>query len=1096
MKFLKSPFILFAYPSPLWGIGAVESDQNPDLSPSGTSPEASLSGASPLEDFLRGTSQKVQKTLDTEGRDPSGGYRSLVETEREKFENFVGGIKQEKQEKEYERVKPLFGFWKKWFLRGRTEKDPQSGESVRLPGIQDLSQAQEETQLQRDQLQEILTPFQGFDTAQGLLKKRESLREHIASYDREYALQSVPKPPYYETLKEQEQDLNNKIAQSVSSVIASWVASQEKLNQIKNDFEAITQKHVGTDQKIGDILQNQYIDPLAKTLGTLESKISETDIYLSSEDDFFKKVKSQIKTLEDFMDFEDHYWGNQKGLLTQDFTGANETLQYLQDQSFFDEQGRKEFVENFQQKQSDFHLQIDRYVKVLDKLEQDFEWDVDKLTVKQFFDKYGTDKKSFLEKLERYRENRGHFLNAWDKIQDPDFLTDLVEAYEADPTQEIHNEKRAKAIQTLSQWKIFENHLPEIEKGTKNLEDFWADQKKHQDMPLNVAHIPRIAQNFPEVAQQKWQKIDEWMTQGWYFYSLSDLFKMIKTSTEAFKRREERRSERAQARLGADFWNGPGKMLFGKDTADLIASEFNRRALEANMKRVKEYEDAFENQKGWELWATLDATSDPDKGQACINKLNELGVLRWDDPVLWRFINRIKGREFLKMPEDYENLDWEQLVAKVRTALSEIYSLRAFDQWYQTMDGKRKSAQSEWDRDFEENVNRKDEVLVGMLQNWSKGKMETVDPTRYENYLKNAFEQGQLNGQPDRRFYYIIMGVTIKNPHGQPLLSRSAISRFSQEQMGVFPHIEFFADGMSYKKDGWVVPEGTPGAQIKPWDYHDYQTWYDYLTVGGTDTDFDPTKEGSEVKKRVGKFFYNNVHRAKTRDRVGRNQRTAGKNADQDDAWAYFAEWTDAQTKTHLQSQSSGEGKSSEDFWRNYARALPDYARYMYNYIKEGDEKWGESEFWIKERESALLEVGSRLKVAMVTIQSLAGNYNPVSRDSVVMSKEEWEKPETAYSPSLIKSREKINLFMEHLFDEVDGGKEFEKILEYNGYENGRNRTELDKFQGANDDFKAIHQASNKLLSNESTEGGGRYFYNTEAIKRALDKYIQDIGGI
>jgi hypothetical protein len=341
-----------------------------------------------------------------------------------------------------------------------------------------------------------------------------------------------------------------------------------------------------------------------------------------------------------------------------------------------------------------------------------------------------------------------------------------------------------------------------------------------------------------------------------------------------------------------------------------------------------------------------------------------------------------------------------------------------------------------------------------------------------------------MNGQPDQRWYFLVMGVSAVNPKtGRSLLSRDSLMRMNKDFLARFPHVDFLADKSSPKLKGRIVPEGTPGAEIRGWTFEDYQEWGKFLTDGnGT---FDP-RDGVS-KEQTKRFFYHIVHMSPfARDRVQRMDRFADKEGDHDDAQSFFAEWNQTQVTDHLSKESSGKNKSSADFWRTYLNGFIPYMEYMKKYVEEGDGKWGEAEYWQKEKKRVLLEVGDRLKAAITVTQTLQGNGNlGQKRGSMTFDSEQWRKEDTGYSMSAMKSKATINKFMRNVFQVTDGGNDYDEILDFMGAE--EYGITWDAGREAKLKESGILKKFDGLV--DSSKSRDLYFENTTAIEQVLKNW-------
>lgn len=1062
------------------------------------------------DDDIENIVETNQNRIDTIVTPSHDLTRKSVDIERieqeadEKMDTFLASVKNQGDVDRIKRVQP---FWKKWLRRGKPIQKNALGASGPFLGVETVEEYRKKTRSIAETVEQTLTPL-SVNAAQikPLSKRFQNIQALMYSYQDDAVKFGYSLPDNYQKLETQSQEVDQKIKQIVEKdIIQGWKEKRPfirgKIQEIQSELDPevleITDFYE-TEKKYMDSL-DELIDQIQQERDTKKAPFKNTTLI----DTFL----DQLARLNDFAHLDDIVWKTKQEQSVDEFQNGQKTLDYLDNNDFFNPEKRETVLDDLKTRQQEYGLKIDKYKNILKELEKRVQKDIQILDARDFEKKYGKSPYEFEQHLKQYIDNRDILFDFWETLKEPHYFDRFAESYERFHALPEHDDEydkaRADALQYMNSWRSFEENMNVVDTATNEITEFLKDRDENVDIPLTLTNAKEVGKDLPLVANQQWKKINTWLTQDWYFYSLSDVYKMVKTSVEAFKRREERRSEKAQSRLGMNFWDKAGRFFVGDDTADIIASEFQRRLEEANSKRVGEFEEAYQNMKAWEIWRILDKTNDLDQGQACLNKLNESGNLKWDDPVLWNYINRMKGYNYLKL-DDLDTLSMDKITAKVKAALSDMYSIKEFDSWHNSLESNSKSAREKYEQDFRNDGAELHTVMQNMLKEWKNSEEPKTGSPKFEHYIRASLEQGKMNGSPDKRFYYLILGATVKNKYGQTILSRSRLASLADEMMPTYAHIEFFGDTLSHKKNGWIVPKDTPGAKTGPWTYEDIQVWHNFLTLGGNDTTFNP--DDPDVHKRMQKFWYQNVHMSENAtDRVRRNQRNAAKTADHDDAWAYFMEWTDEQVKIHLQAQSSGEGKSSADFWRNFVWAFPEYAVNMYQYIKEGDKKWEDAKFWKEQRKQILLQVGSRLKLAMISLQSLAGNYRPVEKGFFTFTKSMWEQPESGYSKSMVKARDRVNAFMGEMFDEVDQGatnEKYRKTLTYNGYEHAPtfdvvksidSQKEINEEDSFVADHKDVLNANKKLLSNDSSEGGGRYFNNVDAIEKVLERYVKTV---
>jgi hypothetical protein len=1024
----------------------------------------------------------------------------IIQTEREDFEKILSDIK---NPEEHKKLEPTFDVRTDWFLNG----------SQTMPGLETIKDARNKTEKLQKEVGGIThSIIKNLVEIDENLKEFEDVEKRIEDFQGSNNI-------YVKTLINQRTEARKEVVRLFQNLEQNWKNQKHELKNIFEDFE----KEVDTDKEgLNDISKKanaEYIDPLNQSFEKLFSTFRAQGMDIRKTPEILSECGYNTDKIKKYAEFGDNFWQEMENAIQNNLQKGNKNITFLKNHQFFDDKQKSK--KELQKIQAEYAHKIQQYQTAFLETQKRIKKDLQSYSDQEFQDRYGAPKAEIQSKIERADQDYKNLIQEWNSAKDPQQIENLFEKYEqsvdgiTDPKQiQKIQEEKTKAIDKVGEMEQLKDKIQNMSDDTET---------------MNVL----LDKDAKERMTESWHhKTNEWLKNDWYFYSLSDVYEFIKTSIEAFKRKEERRSEMAQANLGSQFWNGFGSWIWRSD-AGVIAAEFNRRKEEATDKRVGEYESAYKNKKAWELWDIIDRKgSNIDEVQACLNKLNELGALRFDDPVLWKFINRVKGYKYMNIPQDLEDLKLTEITAKVGSALSDIYSQKEFDDWVKTKDSKRNSALGEWVGDYENaDIDGKQHaIFVEMLQAWKKGDTEKVEPARFMSYIKEAFTRGQVNGYPDMRFYYLIQAITLKNPKGQTILSPDVLRYLNDSLLQQVPHFDFFKDKTTHKLNGRIVPPGTPGSAVRIWGYKDYLVWAEFMTdANGT---FNP-KSDELAAKRVGQFFDHFVHMSDdARGRVGRMFAVSKKEWDHDDAWMMIREWTPGNV---IDAFRPGAFKS-KDWIRGFLGAFPDYMRSMYDYIKQGDAEYGDAEYWKKERQRILLEVGSRLKVGTLGMQMLAGNFlDEAERSKTAIFDENSWRADTGYSTPLIRSRKRINAMMELVIDDMNENQEVDKnvlkdMLSYDAYkistkgrglmefvrgegpyegkgefitdskgvpkldENGqkiKNPNYDEEYVKESERYKNIQNASKTFLSETSEEAAGAVFEDTQIIEKALNTYIE-----
>lgn len=892
----------------------------------------------------------------------------------------------------------------------------------------------------KDLLNELDLQTQGI--AKEISKITNDLKRNIAEIAENFRGISQIKDPVDKRLRQSE------AKRDLEELIGKWPGVRGKLQGKFSDMGTIITEvipaGVAPDQFVNVILEvpEKMLKSFEATFHDLEKYAKKVDFKFTGEEPFWKIFADNFIKLENALNFQSGTMAKEGEFLDKYLEESNKTLEFLTKIQFFDDNSaeKDEFTKNYNEISSEFKADFAKYKESVDEVNSRLRRDIKRLDDQKFFEKYGLDKNYMEGMLNQHKSTSQQFSEMSSKFMHPGFLKDWIHRYDTSP------QDRAEAITEMGDFRALRDHA-------KNAKEYATNMKKW-------------ITNYDDLSSQK-------DTKNYQKFSLYDLYAIVKQAIEVHERRWKRDSDKAVANIGMSF--------FGEESS--WGKEFKQKAEESEEARVKEFETQYDEVAGWDLQEALYRVNDPDEAKALIRLLLKKGFMQWDDPKFWKTLERLSnGAVKFRDPED-RSLSSLEILEKVRNSCEFIWSRETFREWDTTLEGSLKTAIDGHAADFaryENDSNARTQILATMLKRWKNGDSTNVDPAKFECFIKLSFENGKMNGQPDQRFYFLIMGASTINPNtGRALLSRDVFMRMNKDFLVRYPHVDFFADKSSWKLDGRIVPKGTPGAREGGgWVYDDYIKWGEMLSDSGNS--FDPRT--GEAKENTLDFFYQVVHASgDARSRVNRMDRFADKEGDHDDAKSFFMEWDQTKVADHLSKSSDGANKSSADFWRTYLAGFPVYMEQMKKYIKDGDSRYGNVEYWNVEKKRALMEVGERLKTALTVTQTLQGNGNlGEKRGSMVLERSQWNKAGGGFSYSAKDAKENINSFMRGVFDETDGGGELNDILDYMGVDVSISFKDRDPVM----EKKGITRKLKLLIDdNKSRE---IYFENTKAIETVL----------
>jgi len=776
----------------------------------------------------------------------------------------------------------------------------------------------------------------------------------------------------------------------LGDLFKQWPGQKTRLQKLMGDHRTVLEELVPKGEDAGMDFVREITEEADKWLNKLDNRMlawksdaKSCGYNYHGDEELFQTLPRAAQGFVSVIDFNEGQYAQESEKLDGYLEEDTETVEFLDDGQFFSDPSadRKEFKGKYEEMAESFRSNVKQYKQQFGAVRSRIQKDLKNMDDDRFENRYQGLPREHMEQMLLDHE---HQLKTFDqgssKFLSPSFFNNWLRKYGESA------ESRANSLEEMSQFR-----------GLKS----WSSEAKEQSDSMKIW-------------LEDWDKNKEKNVQQYQRFSLYDIYALVKQAVEVNRRRWERNSERAVANIGESFFGR--KSPWGK--------EFHRKSQETEEARVKEIQGELNEDSWWEIQETLYITNDPDEAKACINELIDKGVFRWDDPKLWKTFMRLSGNA-VNFSSSNMNLTLAEILDKCRNACEFIWSRETFRQWDTTLESKIKSKEDEFAADFQRFEDDKDArvvILQNMLKNWKNGKRENTDPAKYGLFLRKAFEVGKMNGGPlsDSRWFYLTQGVK----YG--ILSRDFFARLNGELLGNMPYFDFFIDKSGQKKDGRLVPDGTPGAHGGGWTYEDYVSWADFLAKG-TSGNFSV----KDARKNTKEFFYEIVLQSEeSQARVERKVREGALNFDHDDGALFTAALGVESVKKMLNTTSTDEDKYTPDFWRNILAGYMPYFNGISKFIREGDAEYGlENPGWRKIRERNFGQVADRMKAMILVEHSLLGNINFGERKSILFTDHDFKLKGTM-SPCAEGSMNSTNKILREMLD-ISGKKEkYESIFD------------------------------------------------------------------
>jgi hypothetical protein len=329
------------------------------------------------------------------------------------------------------------------------------------------------------------------------------------------------------------------------------------------------------------------------------------------------------------------------------------------------------------------------------------------------------------------------------------------------------------------------------------------------------------------------------------------------------------------------------------------------------------------------------------------------------------------------------------MAGAVRLSCNTIWQEQVFLDWESQNNQKKESKEKDYETAFKNATTtaEKRAILSGMLRNFKNNTPgegdELVDPAKYLTFIKRAITDGKM-GQKDY-FYYFIMGATITNGRGQTLISKEIFAHLDT-QMKSIPELIFFSDFSSSKKNGRIVPVGTPGATgvNSSWTTDDFNAWRDMIYEPSSN--FEP---GDKTRLFLTQVVGESIE---VKQRGPRVTAVATGDADHDQGPDRFAGLSYDMLISEMSLKADSGPKHSPDFYAGLLKGTNMYFTNKWKHLKDVEDEYQPGP--IRDRLIARIkkEVAEKRRIALALVLIIKGNLKGEGKGYFSFSEAEYNK--------------------------------------------------------------------------------------------------------
>lgn len=326
-----------------------------------------------------------------------------------------------------------------------------------------------------------------------------------------------------------------------------------------------------------------------------------------------------------------------------------------------------------------------------------------------------------------------------------DFLQDIIDTLKANPT--LGKIKDGKELIGL---------MDDYHQRTRRLNDR-NDAGLDEDIKKRIKQIAgdvdTVQNEIHEFEQQEPNREMGFLRKMWNnttFLSIKDFVQAGKQAMDYINRRLERRTEDHAAKIN--------KAIFGKTGIGLEAAAKEQAA---EQKEVSQWEENYKLLDPIQLEALLEGVANsvaPDRDQvkAILRVLASKGRINWQDPNLWKALNKLQSATYLRPGDEVLLSDPNKLRARLNKAISTIYDRDEFPSLEQKNTSTLESQKNEKAATHDKTPTQMTAKLDRMLQRHMSG-IEAANPIDYESMIEYCVKSGK--SYAENVMFHLVSGM-------------------------------------------------------------------------------------------------------------------------------------------------------------------------------------------------------------------------------------------------------------------------------------------------------------------------------------------------
>ncbi|MFT7183943.1 MAG: hypothetical protein ACI9QC_000268 [Oceanicoccus sp.] len=315
------------------------------------------------------------------------------------------------------------------------------------------------------------------------------------------------------------------------------------------------------------------------------------------------------------------------------------------------------------------------------------------------------------------------------------------------------------------------------------------------------------------------------------FLSPMDIWTMITSAQESFKRSFDRNRERKVGEIGSKVTGPLGRMnRWPFEHFSVIPGDLEKKQTSAENAAVSFYQDDYKSNDDNSVIALLHTARNQDQFKACIQLLAERGRLNWFDPLFLKQINHFqKNLHFNPEKVEMFHANVPKFHSEMSRALHAIYGDRDL---FRNLNAQTQSSYTSGKEKFKQELYNMARVRGG-LQNLAvemlkehknSGGHSTVNPQKFEYVIEIGIIEGAIQ-PPEIGLYFLIQAAA------NGLLPYERLQHLYANKASDIPYLEIFNEDIFDREKlmEWASIDPIPGTFETIAEYqvpHNYMRWF------------------------------------------------------------------------------------------------------------------------------------------------------------------------------------------------------------------------------------------------------------------------------